>query len=270
MAQTVIGIFQDATQAKNAIDQLKGAGIPESDVILKTNQATADSKFSGIDSSNTGVEEDSDENGITRFFKSLFGGDSEDADHYSRLTKSGSTVVSVRADSADEAERIADILDDYGAINVEENAKGQAEYSGQGFGQDRSTRLVDDTKDIVIPKIQENLEVGKRTVESGGVRVRSRIVETPVEEQVQLWQEHVNVERTPVNRPLSDTDRTDFKDQDIELIEHTEVPVVSKQARVVEEIKISKTGSATTQTIKDTVRNTEVDIDDIETKKKDL
>ncbi len=176
------------------------------------------------------------------------------------MTDEGSIVISVRAQSSTEAERIADILDQCGAIDVEENAAAYARSADEDENVNKADNAGDD---VVIPKIQESLEVGKRTVESGGVRVRSRIVETPVEEHVQLWQEHVNVDRKAVNRPLTAADQTDFKDQDIEMIELAEIPVVSKKATVVEEIRISKNTTSKTENIKESLRKTEVDIENV-------
>jgi hypothetical protein len=54
-----------------------------------------------------------------------------------------------------------------------------------------------------IPVAEERLNVGKREVNQGRVRVRSYVVETPVQEQVNLRQEHVSVERRPVDRPVT-------------------------------------------------------------------
>ncbi|MGK2863085.1 MAG: DUF2382 domain-containing protein [Chitinophagaceae bacterium] len=117
-----------------------------------------------------------------------------------------------------------------------------------------------------IPVIKENLEVGKQQVETGGIRIRSRVEEKPVTESVNLREEHVKVERNEVNRPVSDKDNVQFKDTNIEMTEHNEVPVVSKESRVVEEIKLSKDVTHSDETVRDTVRNTEVDIDEINNK----
>ena len=57
----------------------------------------------------------------------------------------------------------------------------------------------------------------------GRVRVHSHIVETPVEEQVTLHQEHVQVERRPVDRPV-DATAAAFQDRTIEATETTEEP----------------------------------------------
>ena len=106
--------------------------------------------------------------------------------------------------------------------------------------------------------------MGKRTVEQGGVRVRSRIVERPVEENVRLREEHVHVERQPVDRPISGADINNLQDREIEMRESAEVPVVNKQARVVEEVKVSKDVTERNETINDSVRNTEIDVDNLD------
>jgi uncharacterized protein (TIGR02271 family) len=111
--------------------------------------------------------------------------------------------------------------------------------------------------------VKEELAVGKREVEQGGVRVRSYVTETPVTEQVTLTEEHVNVERHAVNRPVDAHTLDTFKEGTIELREHAEVPVVAKEARVVEEITIGKTAQQHTETISDTVRETHVDVEQL-------
>ena len=93
-------------------------------------------------------------------------------------------------------------------------------------GTDR-TRSGDET---VIPIVEEQLSVGKREVERGGVRVRSYVVETPVEESVTLRDETVNVERRAVNRP-ADVTADAFRERTIELTETDEEAVVAKTAR---------------------------------------
>jgi len=112
--------------------------------------------------------------------------------------------------------------------------------------------------DITIPVVQEELQVGKKEVETGGVRLHSRIVEKEVSENINLREEKVNVERTAVNRLASEGD---LIEDDIEIVEHAEVPVVNKEARVVEEIKLNKEVTERDETISDTVRNTEVDVE---------
>ena len=114
-----------------------------------------------------------------------------------------------------------------------------------------------------IPVVQEQLKVGKREVQRGGVRVYSRIVETPVDESIGLREEHVNVERRPVNEPISGADATAFKEQSIEMRETAEEAVVQKSARVVEEVMVNKEVTQREQQIHDTVRHTEVEVEQL-------
>lgn len=133
-------------------------------------------------------------------------------------------------------------------------------YNHDHFNEDnlyRNRGTKDDASEV-IPVIQEELQVGKREVETGGIRLRSRVVEKPVEEEINLRQEKVTVERTAVDRPAGSTD---IREDSIELIEHAEVPVVSKDARVVEEISLNKDVTEREETVSDTVKNTEVDIE---------
>ncbi len=113
-----------------------------------------------------------------------------------------------------------------------------------------------------IPIVEERLTVGKREVNRGRVRVRSYVVETPVQEQVSLRQEHVEVERRHVDRPLTGADEALFRERTIEATESAEEAVVAKEARVVEEVVVRKEAEERVQTVQDKVRRTEVEIED--------
>jgi len=119
------------------------------------------------------------------------------------------------------------------------------------------TRDVQAGDEVRIPIIQEELRVGKQVVERGGVRVTTRVEEVPVNEQVTVREEHVNVERRPANRPVSDADRAAVQQGELEVRERREEVVVDKQARIVEEIVINTEAQERTETIQDTVRRTD-------------
>jgi uncharacterized protein (TIGR02271 family) len=110
--------------------------------------------------------------------------------------------------------------------------------------------------------VEEELQVGKREVERGGVRVESRVEEKPVTEQVQLREERVHVERHPVDRPVTDADKA-FREGTLEVTERAEEPVVAKTARVVEEVVVGKQVEEHTETVRDTVRRTDVDVQEV-------
>ncbi|HVF86041.1 MAG TPA: YsnF/AvaK domain-containing protein, partial [Pyrinomonadaceae bacterium] len=96
------------------------------------------------------------------------------------------------------------------------------------------------TGEVTLPVIEERIAVGKRQVERGGVRVNQRVTERPVEETVRLREEHVHVERRPLNQPVDASNMEAFKEGVIEVTETAEEAVVSKQARVVEEVVVTK------------------------------
>jgi uncharacterized protein (TIGR02271 family) len=113
----------------------------------------------------------------------------------------------------------------------------------------------------VVERAEERLVVGKRQAAGGRVRVRSYVVETPFEEQVTLQQERVHVERRPVDRPVRPGDAV-FQERVIEASERSEEAVVTKEARVVEEIGLRKEADTRTETVRDTVRRQEVEVED--------
>lgn len=112
----------------------------------------------------------------------------------------------------------------------------------------------------VIPLVEEELEVGKRSVEHR-IQVRTRVVERPVEAEVKLRDETVRVERHRVDRPAAEMGRDAFTERVVEVTETDEELVVSKTSRVVEEVVVHKDVTERTETVRDTVRHTEVDVD---------
>jgi len=141
--------------------------------------------------------------------------------------------------------------------------EGSAASSGKLQGAALTGSQQRDTSTAAIPVVQEQLKVGKREVQRGGVRVFSRVVETPVNESIGLREEHVNVQRRTVDEPISSADSTAFKEQSIEMRETAEEAVVEKSARVVEEVMINKEVSQREQQIHDTVRHTEVEVEQL-------
>jgi len=114
----------------------------------------------------------------------------------------------------------------------------------------------------VVPVFEERLNVGKRVVEQGHVRVRVYTVEHPVQEGVTLREQRVAVERRPVDRPASSVPGEAFKDRTIDVTTHREEPVIAKEARVKEEVVVRQEADQRTETVRDTVRHTEVEVED--------
>ena len=242
-AQTVIGLFPDAGQARQAVDEWLGNGFSPDDVELAARDAADPA---------TGYAPER----FDQFFDSLFLTPAE-ADRYRERAQSSQAVVAVHTYSPEQARQAAAILDHYSTVDLnlpddEAYLAGTAPVAG----------TADTAATPSIPIIEERVEIGKQQVETGGTRLRSRIVERPVEESLRLRQERVRIERVPVNRPATEADLASFQEGAIELTERAEVPVVSKEARVVEEVNIGKEVEEHDETIRETERRTDVQVDE--------
>ncbi|GAA4319136.1 YsnF/AvaK domain-containing protein [Flaviaesturariibacter amylovorans] len=256
MAQTVIGLFDRAGDAQSAIRELMSGGITRERIDLSSGGRGA-TEGTG---STRGSAGSNDRNPVSNFFRSLFGGDNADSARYSHVAERASTIVTVHAVSRSEAELAAGILDRCGAIDVDERARS----SGFAQGRGERTDADDDRRTTVVPRIEEQLHVGKREVEAGGVRVHSRIIEKPVEESIRLREENVRIERQSVDRPVAEHERVNqFRERDIELTERAEIPVIHKQARVVEEVRIRTEVSEHDETVRETLRRTDIDVEQL-------
>ncbi len=287
MDQTVVGMFDTAAQAQQATQKLAAAGFGTESVDVSNAKYNGDSATTGHNSnyqntSGTAVEGAADavgrtadkaEGGISGFFSSLFGGDDDNytndtAQLYGHVARSTSSIVTVHCSSADKAHQAAQILDAAGAVDVDERAAATGYQptntnTSTNTGQAKNMAGNISADGLKAEIIEENLQVGKRVEQTGGVRLRSRIVEKPVEVSVRLREEHVVVNRLPVSRPATEADFQGFKEGQIELTESAERAVVAKEAHVVEEVSLGKQVTEREEKIHDTVRKTEVDVEQI-------
>jgi stress response protein YsnF len=117
-------------------------------------------------------------------------------------------------------------------------------------------------EEIVIPIVREEMAVGSRDVEAGGIRVTSHVREVPVERTVSIHEEHVTIDRRIVDRPIAAGD-AGFRESEFELRGSTDEPVVTKHAHVVEEIHIRKDRQDKITRVEDHIRQTEVELTEL-------
>ena len=198
----------------------------------------------------------------------------EDARLYEEGVRRGGTLLMVRAD-ADMASRAASIMNQHGAVDIKRRSsewKSAGAMAGSGSQQNMASqqpgqqRMTQKQGEVRVPVVEEELKVGKREASGGaaGVRVQTHTSEKPVEQKVQLHEEKVNVERRPTNRPATAADFGNQRgEESFEMREHREEPVVQKTARVVEEVVVSKEERDRTETVRDTVRRKDVEVQPI-------
>ncbi len=272
--RTVSAMFDSRSDAQRAVDRLVEAGIPTSSVRL----------VPGYENDAPVTDRSEQHKGFFSSLADLFMPDEDRYTYAEGLSRGGYMVVASDLDIA-YYDRAVDILDDEGSIDLDQREESwrsegwsgyQADATGSGYGlgaastgafTDTTTdRTLDTTSglgatDDVIPVVDERLVVGKRDVNLGRVRVRSYLREEPVSANVNLHEERVTLERRPVDRPLTDANSA-FRDRTIEAEAHAEEAVVDKEARVTEEISLRKESTERQETINDTVRKTEVEIED--------
>jgi len=205
----------------------------------------------------------------------------ESAHVYAESVRRGNVLVTAQV-ADNRVEEATRIMERPGLIDIEGEAEswrssGWKRFDDQGtystYMTDRQrmpatdttmrTNIARDVDDETIEVVEEEMQVGKRAVETGGVRVKSYVHEVPVEEDVRLRKEHVEVERRPVNRPATPGDLNAFRDETIEVRETQEEAIIGKEARVVEEVHVRKDVDERTEKVRDTVRRTEVEVEQL-------
>lgn len=188
-------------------------------------------------------------------------GDKEEK-FYSWSLSSGNIAIAVYV-SQDDCDRVMQILEDHHPIGTHvepsvadspEQDRSQAVAAAEavaGSGQVEQEKT--------IPLTEEQVRIGKRHV-SQSVRVHRYVVERPVEQDVVLRDERVEIERRPVQQPAN-AGGSQFEERTVEVHETHEVPIVEKTATVTEEVVVRKTGSERVEHIRDTARKEEVDIE---------
>jgi len=254
MSKTLVATFRSVSEAQNVKRQLLNQGYTDGDIRIVANEGEgvgSTGYASGSSTHETGIM-----GSIKHFFGSLTEADENDRDYYSQGITTGGAILSITVPD-DRVESTRALLDQYGASEFD---RGASTGTSRGLRASAGTAT---EGDVAIPVVEEELQVGKREVSRGGVRVYSHVTERPVEENVQLREEHVHVQRNAVNRPASEADFQAFKEGTIELTETAEEAVVSKQARVVEEVVVGKDVTERTQTVRDSVRKTDVEVEEV-------
>ncbi len=253
--QTIVAYFDSRSEAEIAQAALAAEGINAGSIQL----LPAEGSTYARGASETSYDHRRDEGG---FWASL--GDSvlpdEDRYTYAEGMSRGGVTLTVTTDET-HYDRVASLLERNGAVDLDAREAEWRQSGWTGFAAARTAGTETVANDGTIQVVEEQLRVGKRLAEAGRVRVRSYVVETPVEADIELRSQHVTIERRPVDRPATTADLT-TGERTIEAVERREEAVVGKEARVVEEIGLRPQAESHTETVRDTVRKTEVEIED--------
>jgi uncharacterized protein (TIGR02271 family) len=273
MAKTLVGLYDTFTESKQVVQELVENGFSRGDIKLATHSSedVADS-YADYTYTETASSASRGRGLIDLLTRS--GVPQSEADSYAEGVRRGGTLILVKA-SDEQSDRGLEIMNRVHSVDIDERV---AQWRREGWSRfdpeaepyaatdvsrerERYGKRMADEGELTMPVVEEELTVGKREVERGHVRVHSYIEELPVEEEVRLRQESVTVERHPVDRPATEADLDTFAEETMEFTETAEEPVVNRRARVVEEVTVHQDVEEHTETVRDTVRRTHVDVD---------
>jgi uncharacterized protein (TIGR02271 family) len=265
MYRSIVAVYDRFSDGLALRRELEDAGIPANQIHMSTEDAPrADA---------TTATEAREPRG---FLDWLFGVPESEMTIYRDNLKAGRTIVKVHV-ADEQGDKVSQILDRHDPIDVHSDSEGETATTGvrtpSNPGVAGGTAAIGATARAgtaeragsantreAIPVVEEDVKVGKREVDRGGVRVRSYVVEQPFEELVRLRDETVRVERRPVSG-AAPVDADAFKERSFEMRERDEEAVVQKSARVKEEVVVSKDVGERTEHVRDKTRRTQVDVE---------
>ncbi len=232
--RTVIGLFDEKNEAMRAYTALSHEGYAKADLdILTSDDADDRPKLAHM-------REWIPEPDVTTYLEGV---------------KHGGTIITANvADSA--ATRAAEILSGYKMVNLKDRTT--------ELKKTRSDLTLSDParNDNVLEVVEEQLEVGKESVERGRMRIYNVVSEREVAQDVGLRDETIRVQRRPANRQVK-IDPDLFKQRSYEMVETDEIAKVAKTARVIEEVSLGKEVAQKVQTIKETLRRQDVQVEEV-------
>jgi uncharacterized protein (TIGR02271 family) len=236
----MVVLFDTVDASRRAEKALEAAGFADPDV--NTLDSAAVAKNAGKANAGPGL------------WKRLFGQEVKlyEGAAFDKALAKGGAILTVRIKDDGDAAKAEAILAKHNPVDLE----------ARGAGIVAEHKALGDVKESVLRLAEEQLEVGKRTVASGKTRVRRYVTEREVQEKVNLTEVHAEVLRKAVDETVADD--WDWSDSTIEVIETREEAVVSKTARVAEEIRLKTEETERTETIKETVRKQEAEIEHLD------
>jgi uncharacterized protein (TIGR02271 family) len=263
--ETIVAVFDTAAHAEAAVKALKAGGFANADIsIFDTDRLAGGKKAIAA-----GVKE-------AGLWHKLFGDDvyKHEATVYGQTIERGGVIVSARVLDSEVAHAVA-ILDLHRPVDVHDRAvtSGIAPAAHVEAVEKKIDAVplaavqqvavppkLAEQHDQVLRLAEEQLQVGKQLVESGRTRVRRFVTERPVSANVTLHEEHAELVRKAVTDPKY-VGEIDWADTEIEVVETAEHALVSKTARIVEEVSLKKIGTEHVQTVSDKIRRQQVEIE---------
>jgi len=249
--EKIVTLYDTAEHAEAARRNLEAAGFSPSEISMVTNKTL------------TAAGEKLREPGM---WHRLFGRDIEqhEAVVYGHTVESGGAILTVRV-AETEAAKAMGILNAHKVVDVQNRAVQQGLISSASgpppavVPAPTIAAAGAASGEEIFGLAEEQLNVGKRLLQEGTTRIRRFVTERPVEAQVTLHEEHVQVIRRAISDP-NFVRNIDWTDKTIDVTETVEEAVVTKSAHIAEEVVIRKEGTDHVKTLRDKVRRQQIDV----------
>jgi hypothetical protein len=257
----LVAIYPTLEEARRVSDRLLAEGVNPADVRLTDAAMTPGTGDAAM------IRETSDVSREPHHERGFF-----------RYLNENRVAVSVRAVDQHWHDRIIAIMEEFNPIDIDEDghtvtreraATGTSTFAatssptaGTTARTDMHTHARTDMsreREQVIPVVKEELEVGKRATERR-YRVKTYVVEHPVEKTVTVRDERVEIEHRPISGRTGDLRMP--QEREIEVVERHEEPFAEKRVTGQEEIVVRKEVVERPETVRGTVRETKVEIED--------
>jgi stress response protein YsnF len=226
MTTSIIGLFESPDLADKVRSELVKAGVKKDAVSVFSDKAGSKLVRELVE---RGYKEDR-------------------ARQYAQAVEKGGIVIAAEAED-NKADQAIEVMNRFDLKTPEE----LIERAGQSRGEQTETAQA----------VEETVRVGTEQV-TGGKRLVTNVTEREVEKPVTLQEETVEVERQHDDRRLSpDEANKAFEEKTVEMTTTSERPVVSKEARVTEEVALRKQAGERQETVRETVRRSDVEVETI-------
>lgn len=173
MANAVVAVFDEYDEAQSTVNELLVAGFDKNEVRL-----SAENEVGATQPTDDDRRQRPRERGVKGFFQSLFGINDQDDDVriYDEAIRHGNYVVTAIAETPEKSELASEVMSHHHPVDIDERSSEWLGSSEQGINSSEAV-----TESTTIPVIEEEVKVGKREVQRGGVRIFQRVSDVEVE-----------------------------------------------------------------------------------------
>lgn len=181
----------------------------------------------------------------------------ENQEKVADLTQDNQASQTLHTTTSDVDAATADLLQQ----DVDANTAGVVQRDVEIETTSKATETVDlDNQDLVFALAEEQLEADVYEKQIGTVQIAKRTEVLPVEGEIEVDHDEVEIEHRAVNEPVAEAEEPWYDGDTLVVPVYEEVLVTEKHLYLKEEIRITRVKTAEQVRIQDTVRRQVIDV----------